>query len=260
MNSSQYNRFTKELKENLLNYEKVSGLVAVGSMAEQDYMPDKWSDHDFSVIVETGYQEKFRKDLSWLPQFENIVLSFQETEHGLKVLYDNGHMIEFAVFDIEELYFLKINRYRILIDRENIKEHMEKIKKSTSQQSKLTYENNLLLGELITSLWIGIGRYKRGEKASAHELVKMSALKSLMTLIEKHSPSEHKVLIDNLDPLRRFEYIYPDLGEEIGNILLEPILKAARQMLNILERELTEHLEAGHKEAIHILQSYLSEG
>jgi len=255
MNSIQYKEFTKELKERLLNYEEVTGLVAVGSMAEQDYIPDKWSDHDFSVIVKNGSQENFRKDLSWLPNYKNIVLIIQETEHGFKALYNNEHLIEFAVFNLEELYCLKINRYRILIDRTNIEEHFKKIENITSLQSKLTYDNSLLLGEFITSLWIGIGRYNRGEKTSAHEFVKMAALKSLLTLLEKHLPSEKKEIIDNLDPLRRFELMYPNLGEEIENILLKPIPDAAKQMLNILERELPQYLEDKHKEAINIVRN-----
>jgi len=258
MNSTQYNIFTNELKDGLFKYKEVTGLVAVGSMAEQDYLPDKWSDHDFAVIVETGYQGKFPEDLSWLPDNGNIVLFFQESEHGFKVLYDNGHLIEFAVIDIEELYLLKINRYRILIDRGNVEEHLKKIKKITSQQAKLTFANNVLLGEFITSLWIGVGRYQRGEKVSAHDFVKFTALKSLMILIEKYLPSENKEIIDNLDPFRRFEFMYPDLGEEINEILLKPILDAAKQMLNVLERELSEYLDARHQEAINIMRKYLS--
>lgn len=255
MNSIQYKEFTKELKERLLNFEGVIGLVAVGSMAEQDYIPDKWSDHDFSVIVKNGSQGNFRKDLSWLPNYKNIVFIIQETEHGFKALYCNGHLIEFAVFNLEELYCLKVNRYKVLIDRTGIEEHLERIKNTTSLQTKLTYDNSLLLGEFITSLWIGIGRYNRGEKTSAHEFVKISALKSFLTLLEKHLPSEKKELIDNLDPLRRFELMYPDLGKEIETILLKPIPDAAMQMLNILERELPQYLEDKHIKAINIVRS-----
>ena len=79
MKLNKYEKFTDNLKEKLLNYNQVTGLVAVGSMSKKDHLPDEWSDHDFFVIVKSGYQKYFRENLSWLPDFENILLSFQET-------------------------------------------------------------------------------------------------------------------------------------------------------------------------------------
>ncbi|MCI0417100.1 hypothetical protein L0222_30385 [bacterium] len=45
------------MKQQLTAEESVLGLVALGSMAAQDYVPDQWSDHDFFVIVRSGHQE-----------------------------------------------------------------------------------------------------------------------------------------------------------------------------------------------------------
>ncbi|QTL99410.1 hypothetical protein GM661_16315 [Iocasia frigidifontis] len=186
MNCIEYERYTENLKNNLLNCIGVIGLVAVGSMSRQNYRPDKWSDHDFFVIVQTGHQQEFRNDLSWLPNFDSILLSFQETEHGLKVLYNSGHLIEFAVFDSKELYFSKTNCYQILIDRENIEDHLRKIRQTTAEESNLNCSNEVLIGQFIVNLLVGLGRYKRGEKVSAHEFVKISALKKLLILLGKH--------------------------------------------------------------------------
>lgn len=47
MNLTQYNQFTEELRLKLAGDDRVLALVAVGSMAQQDYQPDEWSDHDF---------------------------------------------------------------------------------------------------------------------------------------------------------------------------------------------------------------------
>jgi hypothetical protein len=72
-------------------------------MADRDYAPDEWSDHDFFVITPPGGQEALREDLSWLPRADRVALSFRETGHGLVVLYDDGHLLEFAVFELDEL-------------------------------------------------------------------------------------------------------------------------------------------------------------
>ena len=37
-------------------------------MADRDYSPDEWSDHDFFLISQPGEQEALRQDLSWLPR------------------------------------------------------------------------------------------------------------------------------------------------------------------------------------------------
>ncbi|HYG62421.1 MAG TPA: hypothetical protein VEL74_07555, partial [Thermoanaerobaculia bacterium] len=117
MDAAAYERFTERLLQSLAADSTVLGLVALGSMAALDTKPDRWSDHDFFVIVRTGEQEGFRRDLSWLPDRGNLVLSYRETAHGLKALYEDGHLVEFAVFDPGELHLAKVNRYRVLLDR-----------------------------------------------------------------------------------------------------------------------------------------------
>ncbi|MDQ5975545.1 MAG: hypothetical protein QG661_2754, partial [Actinomycetota bacterium] len=64
----------------------VVGLVLAGSSA-QPWRRDRWSDHDFLMITADGTPERYRTDLSWLPDNEQIAFWFRETAHGLKVLY-----------------------------------------------------------------------------------------------------------------------------------------------------------------------------
>ncbi len=87
MNLAEYNQFTQELRLKLAGDDRITALIALGSMAQQDYQPDEWSDHDFFVVTIHGVQEDMRQDLSWLPHADEIVFHFRETEHGLKVLY-----------------------------------------------------------------------------------------------------------------------------------------------------------------------------
>ncbi len=84
MTPDAYEAFTESLRVRLEEDPRVLGLVALGSMARQDYEPDRWSDHDFFVITRSGEQEAFRGDRSWLPRSDRIVLSYRETPHGVK--------------------------------------------------------------------------------------------------------------------------------------------------------------------------------
>jgi len=110
MQRPDYERFTAHLRERLAADGRVVGLVALGSMSGEPPEPDEWSDHDFFVISRPGEQEGLRTELSWLPDAEEIAFSFRETAHGLKVLYRSGHLLELAVFDLEELSVAAVAR------------------------------------------------------------------------------------------------------------------------------------------------------
>ncbi len=232
-----YRAFTNQLTANLEDSTDVLGLVAVGSMAEQDYPPDEWSDHDFFIIVQSGVQDRYRDRYDWLPAPEEIVWAFRETAHGVKVLYQSGHLLEYAVFDHEELNLAKTNRYRVLIDRAGIQYQMAVITEATQA---LAYETSdtFHAGQFLTNLLVGMGRYQRGELASAHLFIKASAVRHLVHLLNRHVTSEQQVLTDNIEPTRRFEIVHPEMGKELNQIVLCEIPEAVLRMLKLFKREI----------------------
>jgi hypothetical protein len=232
-----YRAFTRELTARLQGRAEVLGLVAVGSMAEQDTAPDAWSDHDFYVIVRSGMQDLYRDRTEGLPEPEEIAWAFRETEHGVKVLYRSGHLLEYAVFDEEELNLAKTNRYRVLLEREGIEERMAQIAGETRAWAAAS-SDLYHAGQFLTNLLVGIGRYRRGEAASAHQFVKAQASQHLVLLLARHVASEQHKLADNIDPTRRFEVVYPLLGEELKAAMLCEIPEAARRMLALFRREI----------------------
>jgi lincosamide nucleotidyltransferase len=239
MSEISYHGFTQLLQEVLETNPLVIGLVALGSMADIDYPPDRWSDHDFFVITDSGAQEEFRTDLTWLPDNDRMVFWFRETEHGLKVVYESGHLLEFAVFDLSEMHFAKVDRYRVLIDRGDIGSAMQRIAARTAfEAEKAVADDRLVFGQFLTNLMVGVGRYRRGEILSGDEFIKRHALNHLLTLINKYVPSPSGNLLDRLVPSRRFEFVYPELGVELDRILYMAAPEAAAHMLAIAAREL----------------------
>lgn len=225
-----YSAFTAELTERLRADARVLGLVAVGSMAAIDYEPDEWSDHDFFVITPPSGQEALREDVSWLPHAEQIALSFRETQHGLKVLYRDGHLLEFAVFDLAEIAVASVNRYRVLLDRGGVEERMRDVAARPREERSDEY----LFGMFVASVQVGAGRMQRGEALSGAFFL-LWATRYLCALAAGALPSEQRKLLDDLDPLRRFERAYPRLGGEIRNALQDPAT-----LLAIAERELRQ--------------------
>ncbi len=233
MDADAYRAFTEELRAGLADDARVIGLVAVGSMADRDYAPDEWSDHDFFVITRPGEQEALRVDLGWLPSRERVALAFRETEHGLKVVYDDGHLLEFAVFDLEEIALAGVNRYRVLLDRGGIEERTAAVKASPRPQPS----DEFLLGMTVASALVAGGRARRGELLSAAFFVTWT-LKHLTALLVRAVPAAEASILDELDPLRRFERAYPELGAELAAIVRLAPDDAALALLDVAEREL----------------------
>lgn len=259
MNQEDYGRFTQTLTANLATDSRVLGLVAAGSMAQQDYQPDQWSDHDFFVVVQAGMQPHFRQNLQWLPQHEDIALSFPETEHGVKVVYKSGHLLEFAVFAPQELYDISVNRYRLLLDRGELEQVMaaRAAATTTAQSDRPRSDDAHFFGQFLTGLLVGYGRYQRGERLSGHVFIKDYATRHLLLLLGRHLPAPNHDVLDNLDPFRRFERVYPELGAEINDLQLLPPPETAVGLLTIAQRELADRMAAYNETAVAVLADYL---
>lgn len=237
MDSESYERFTRDLQNRLEADPRVLGLVALGSTARRDHLPDRWSDHDFFVVVASGMQEAFRSNLGWLPRNDEVALSFRETAHGLKVVFRDGHLIEFAVFDPDELALARVNRYRVLFDRERIAERLARAAEATAAGATPS-SDEWLAGQFLTNLLVGVGRHRRGERLSGRQLVTKSALAHLVPLLTRHVGSPEAAKLDDLDPPRRFETAFPLLGRRLDAALRLDTPAAALALLDIAVDEL----------------------
>jgi len=109
MNTQDYQAFTDTLQHNLENDPRVVGLIAAGSMARQSHEPDEWSDHDFWLVVQPDAVDWFVHNHEWFPDYQQIVLFFREPHGGMKVVYHNAHLLEFAITDRQTLLNFKVN-------------------------------------------------------------------------------------------------------------------------------------------------------
>lgn len=241
MRRSDYDRFTARLRERLEADDRVLGLVALGSMSGEPPLADTWSDHDFFVICRPGEQERLRTDLSWLPDASEIVLAFRETAHGLKVLYRSGHLLEFAVFDLDELALARVNRYHTLLDRADVEGRMRQLRERSAREAEERRPDvRWLSGQFVSALLVGAGRYERGERLAGRASLQ-GALGHLVQLLSRALPARSDVL-DSLDPLRRFERAYPELGSEIEEAMGRAPPEGARVLLRLALRELPARL------------------
>ena len=254
MNSADYAKFTAQLQANLTADVRVLGLVGLGSMADKSRR-DEYSDHDFYVIVQSGQQEAFRQDLSWLPDVEQIAFQFRETEHGLKVMYTNGHLLEFAVFDEAELRASKSTVYDILLDRSNIAEIMPAT--LTTEVPARDFQKELL--HALSLLQVGAGRYARGEHLSGHIFIKSYTLMHLLPVLIEYVETERPDQLDPLDAFRRFSFAYPELGNELDAIMHLSPIQTAQKLVALIRHYLVPRMPDFPEQAVAVLETYLAQ-
>jgi hypothetical protein len=219
----------------------IIGLVFAGSAADTSRV-DEYSDQDFFLIVKNGLGEQYRNDLSWLPEFKEIAISPRETAHGLKVVYGNGDLLEFAVFEDSELELSAANDYSVPVDKQDITERMGKIaRRSVKEPIRRDVEWGLFLSLIL----IGVGRARRGEVIAAEQHVKSYALDKALLLIRDAKPVDNPRL-DTFNSYRRFEFDYPEVGSAIRGAMLLPCETAAQALVAIVVQEIgpTPHEES----------------
>ena len=189
------------------------------------------------MITHPGTQEALRTHLDWLPEPDQIVLRPRETKHGLKVLYDDGHVIEFAVFDLQELTLARVNEYRVVFEPADASISAV-LRSLEAPDAPSTFDREREIEIMLMLLVIGSGRVARGEIISGGRFIKDFALSGLLRLLAHDHPPAVGSIPDNLDPFRRVEVCYPALSSRLhAALLLEP-LAAAAALLDIAETTL----------------------
>lgn len=251
MNATQFENYTERLRVSLESVPQVIGLVTLGSTADPTFR-DEWSDHDFWVITEPGAQDSLVEELSWLPDYQNILLEVSHKPHGRTILFHNRHKVEFAAFDASEVNSGRIERYRVLIDRDHVAELIGNIHLETLRQAKLRPE---ALENLCVLVWSAYELHARGEMLHARQYLDGFAINQLLNILQSESADDRK---DALDPRRRLEMRAPELAAELLELYGKPIPDAALHLLGIVERELKPKATALAWDKVAVVRSWIS--
>ncbi len=229
-----FDRFTQELVMSVSARDDVVGLVLLGSGADTARV-DEWSDHDFYLVSTPGAQEPLRTDLSWLPRTASIVLAARETEHGLKVVYDDGHVLEFAVADVDEVRGFGTNRWRVVLDRGGVAEAVGSAAQATHARPGRPAHD--AVGLAVALVLIAAGRARRGETLTAQRSV-AQAVDLVLEAVTARVASADDTVTDVLDARRRAEVTYPDLAAALSQALMAAPEEGARCVLDAAEHAL----------------------
>jgi hypothetical protein len=222
--------FKVELQANAEVDDRILGLIWAGSAAETSRF-DIYSDYDFYLVTQDEDAELMRQNLDWLPEPQEIAYWARETAHGLKVVYKDGTILEFAVFTLDQLSKTVVNHFAVAYDSADVTDRTEKIKATGEPKSHESVDDHLAI--IYTLLMIAIGRARRGELLIAGQFIRSYAALHLIKAVKKTFVSADISKRDVLDPWRRFEMEYPEVGAKLNAALaleVEPAGWAVAQL------------------------------
>ncbi len=216
--------FKKELRDKSKDDVRILGLIWAGSAADTERF-DIYSDFDFYLVTQDEDAEPMRQNLEWLPRLEEIAYWARETAHGLKVVYKDGTILEFAIFTLDELSNSVVNHFFVDLDKADIDARTQAIKVKGEPKSHETVEDHLAI--IYTLLMIAIGRARRGELLIAGQFIRSYAALHLIKAVKKTFNSADLTKRDVLDPWRRFEWEYPEIALKLNTALAKDVEASA---------------------------------
>jgi hypothetical protein len=190
-------------------------LVGLGSTGLELERLDEYSDLDFFVIVEAGQKGAYLENLDWLSAVCPIAYHFRNTDDGYKLLFEDGIFCEMAVFEPPELEAILFAPGRVVWKQSHVDASIAALKRRAVPDPKPA---EWLLGEALTNLYVGLSRYRRGEKLSAARFIQQYALDRVLELVALGSGEElgHE---DAFAPERRFELRFPETARMLPGFL-----------------------------------------
>ncbi len=209
-------------------------VLGLGSVGAQRDRLDAYSDLDFFVVVEPGAKRAFLDSLRWLERAAPVVYSFLNTVDGYKLLFEDGIFAEMAVFEVDELAHIPFSGGRLVWQAEGFEMPVPLAGRGLPVAQPL-HTPEWLVNEALTNLYIGLGRYQRGERLSAARFIQGHALDRILELaplIEEAGGGER----DPFDATRRFEGAFPQMAKRLALFMpgYEESPAAARAMLAFL--------------------------
>jgi len=224
----------------------VLAVLALGSSGLERDRIDKYSDLDVWIIVDDGYRDQIIGDLGWLNAVCSVVYKFPHSASGYGLLFEDGIFSELDAFEVADLATFGSAGARIVWKAEGVPESLGLPRPMDASGERST---EAMLGEALGNLYVGLGRFYRGEKLSAMRFIQVYAVDQILklaSLIEE----EQAATRDMFSVERRFEKRFPGIADDLPAMMqgYDRTPDSALAMLEYLDRHFA--IEPAIKEAI----------
>ncbi|MFC4101353.1 hypothetical protein [Paenibacillus xanthanilyticus] len=221
--------------ESISKTDGALGLLGLGSVGLETDRLDEYSDLDFFVFVRAGEKPRFLESLDWLEQASPLAYAFLNTEVGYKILFEDGIYGEFAIFEEEELAVISYTGGRMVWRRPDWQTNVPASWGLAAKEPKTDLHHPL--NEALTNLYVGLGRYARGERLSALRFIQSYAIDNLISVLHLLE-REESFFPDPFGSERRLERRFPTFAAELNGMLqgCDRLPESALAILSYMER------------------------
>lgn len=224
----------EQIGESLRKTGKARALIGFGSMAEQERI-DAYSDLDFLVIPKKEYKTDLIDNLDWLTSISPVGYYYQFTADGYKLFYEDGIFCDFGILEADEVKQIPHGTGRIIWSEEGFDPDITAPTYSSSYDVN-PQDINYAVGEILSSLYVGLSRYARGEKLSATRHIQNIALDKLLACSQIFT-KEEACMKDPFQNERRYEQRFPAFAASLTNMIqgYERCPESALEIISFLE-------------------------
>ncbi len=220
-------------------------LLGLGSVGRETDRIDAWSDLDFFAIVRPGEKARFVESLEWLAEAHPIVWAFRNTADGSKVLMADGIFCEMAVFEPHELAHIPYPPGRVVWSVPDA--DLGFAEPALVLPARHAHGLGWLVGEILSNLFVGLGRWHRGERLAGMRLTQVHALDRFVDLLDQLEPPT-EFADRHRDPFtreRRVEQRHPDRAVVIAACApgVDRVREGAATLLDALREVLREQAD-----------------
>ena len=192
-------------------------LLGLGSVGLELERLDAYSDLDFFALVEPGFKQHFMNNLDWLSNLCPVAYAFRNSDDGYKLLYEDGIFCEFAIFEPDELRRIPFSPGRVVWKKPQIPDDIA-FPVVPLPPAPTRPDAAWLVGEALTNLLVGLGRFWRGEKLSAARFIQGYAVDRILDLAALVE-TEKGALRDRFASERRFEQRFPAIAVNLPDFV-----------------------------------------
>ncbi|MCY9665481.1 hypothetical protein M5X11_10985 [Paenibacillus alginolyticus] len=179
---------------------------------------------------------KVDENLDWLTSVSPVGYYYPFTADGYKLFYEDGIVCDFGILEADEVKQIPHGTGRMIWCEEGFDPAITAPTYSSSYDVN-PQDINYAVGEILSSLYVGLCRYARGEKLSATRHIQNSALDKLLACSQLFA-KEEACFKDPFQNERRYEQRFPALAASLSNMIqgYERCPESALEIISFLEK------------------------
>ncbi len=205
------------------------------------YAPEKTSTNTgilvLHAVVKNGTKANLITNLNWLSEIQHIAFHYLRVSNGRRIVFSDGVFCEIYLHEPKDLTLDAMPGWHNQWQRPEFQSNLY----PNTELANIDQNREWLIGELLTSIIIGLRAYSHGERLSAFQSIQQNSLTYLLklTILLKSQSMVAKEEVQEED-LVNWETHFPELKQHLPEFAAgyERTPESSVHMLRYLESKL----------------------